>query len=98
MINKETVALDPVVEVARAQFDDRVGDSLSCYTVVESDWIRLSENLTLEQVDWLMPSGPGDPVVMTGHDGLTTGDYLDRATFDGRMLDGRFPDVPQPVP
>jgi hypothetical protein len=98
LIGKEPVPLDPVAEVSRDQFGDRVAATLSGYTVVESDRIRLSENLTLEQVDWLIPSEPGDPLIMTRHDDLRTGDYLDWVSFDGYMLDGRLLGVPQPVP
>ena len=98
LINKEAVPLDPVAEVDRAQFGDRVKATLHGYSVVETERIQLSQDLTLEQVDWLMPSEPGSPVIMTRHDDLRTGDYLDSVSFDGYMLDGRLLGVPQPVP
>ena len=95
LIGKEAVPLDPVEEVTRAQFGDRVKATLNRYAVIETERIQLSKDLTLEQVDLLVPGNVGDPFIVTRHAGLKSGDYLDSVSFDGYLLDGRILGVPQ---
>ncbi|MDA1347948.1 MAG: hypothetical protein O3A47_03660 [Chloroflexi bacterium] len=89
LIDKEAELLDPFEEVERAGFGDRVKATFAGYTVVELPTVELG-GLTLEPVDVLVPVPPnlGNPIIVTRHGDLTTGDYLGTVTVDGYMIDG----------
>ena len=55
LIRKEAVPLDPITEVQRAKFGDRVQTSLADYVVVETETIEITSDLVLEQIDLLVP-------------------------------------------
>jgi len=95
VINKEAVPLDPVAEVTRAEFGNRVKATLEGYLVVETERIPVAEDLTLEQVDLLLPTGTDNPIIMTRHPDLRTGDYLSSVDFDGYLVDGRLLNLPK---
>lgn len=95
LINKEAVPLDPVAEVTRAEFGNRVKATLEGYTVVETERIRITEDLTLEQVDLLLPMDTDNPIIMTQNEDLRTGDYLRSVDVDGYLVDGRVLNLPQ---
>lgn len=94
LIGREAVPLDPVEEVSRAEFGDRVKASLEGYLVTEADRIQLADDLTLEQTDLLLPSEIGKPIIMTRHENLKTGDFLTSVSFDGYLIDGQILGVP----
>ena len=65
MIHQEAVPLDPITEVDRASFGDRVQVELSDYLVAETEVVELTSDLKLDQVDLLLPTNERDPIVMT---------------------------------
>ena len=95
LINKEAVLLDPVEEVTRAEFGDRVKATLEGYFVTETARVQLADDLTLEQVDLLLPTDPDNPIIMTRHSDLKTGDYLSKVDVDGYLVDGKVLGLPQ---
>ena len=95
LVSKEAVPLDPVAEVTRADFGSRVIAVLEGYIVTEMQQIQVSEDLTLEQVDLLVPTDENDPIIMTRHPDLRTGDYISSVEFDGFLVDGRVLNLPQ---
>ena len=94
LISKETVPLDPVAHVTRAEFGDRVVSTLSDYTVTELAQTEVASDLILEQVDLLVPTDPEFPMALTRHPDLLTGDYLKSVSVDGFLIDARFLGVP----
>lgn len=95
MIGKEAVPLDPITEVHRAEFGDRVHANLADYVVVETETIEFTSDLVLEQIDLLVPTNEGDPVIMTRHPELTSGDYLRDLVVDGFIMDGELLGLPE---
>ncbi|MCI0438613.1 MAG: hypothetical protein L0177_05725 [Chloroflexi bacterium] len=89
LIRKEAVPPDPVREVERAEFGDRVQASLAGYVVTETQTIEVTSDLVLEHVDLLVPVNEDDPLIMTCCPDLVTGEYLTRVDVDGFMVDGQ---------
>jgi hypothetical protein len=90
LISKKAVALDPIAEVERASFGNRVKSRLANYSELKAPSIKVAADLTLEQVDLLLPSKAGDPLILTRHPQLASGDFLKSVSFDGYLIDGRF--------
>ncbi len=95
LIHQEAVPLDPITEVDRASFGDRVQVDLSDYLVVETEAVELTSGLALDQVDLLLPTNKGNPIVMTRHPDLSQGDFLSTLEVDGFLIDGRLLGVPE---
>ena len=89
LIHQEAVPLDPITEVDRASFGDRVQVELSDYLVAETKDVELTSGLELDQVDLLVPTHEGDPIVMTRHPDLFEGEFLSSLEVDGFLVDGR---------
>lgn len=94
LISKKAVPLDPVAQVERAKFGDRVKTTLSNYAVTRMERFQAATDLTLEQVVLLLPTGTANLMVMTRDPALTTGDYLKSVTLDGYLVDGHFLGLP----
>ena len=88
LINREVVPLDPVAEVERAGFGDRVSVTLSDYAVTEIPAMEIVDDLVLAEVDLLLPTRVGDPIILTHHSSLGTGDFLTSVEVDGYMVNG----------
>ncbi len=97
LISKKPVPLDPLTHVERAKFGDRVKASLGGYVVNKIDRVQVAPDLTLEQVDLLLPQNPSNPIIMTRDPDLVTGDYLRTVAVDGYLIDGNFLGVPSAV-
>lgn len=95
LVSKEAIPLDPVAEVNRAELGSRVKATLNGYTVTETQRIQVAEDLTFEQVDLLIPTNAINPLIMTRHSDLSSGDFLDSVSFDGFFIDGRLVGVPE---
>lgn len=95
LIGKEAVPLDPVAEIQNARLGNRVKTSLSEYVVTEVDRIELSEGLILEEFELLLPLNDGDPIIMTRHPDLSSGDFLSDVDVDGFLLDERMLGLPE---
>ncbi|MDO8636117.1 MAG: DUF4382 domain-containing protein, partial [Dehalococcoidia bacterium] len=76
LINKKATPLDPITQVERAGFGNRVKSSLNDYLVMKVGSTKLASNLVLEQVDLLLPLDTKNPIIMTRHPNLSNGDYL----------------------
>lgn len=94
LISKKAVPLDPIAQVERAKFGDRVKTTQSNYVVTHLERMQAATDLTLEQVDLLLPIGMVNPMVMTREPALANGDYLKSVTVDGYLIDGHFLGLP----
>lgn len=97
LIGKKAVPLDPVADVERASFGNRVKSSLSSYLVTQMETTKLASDITLEQVNLLLPADPKNSLIMTRHPALVSGDYLKTAAFDGYLIDAQFLGVPSAI-
>ena len=64
LIHQEATPVDPITEVDRASFGDRVQVDLSDYLVVETEPMELTSDLKLDQVDLLLPTNQRDPMAL----------------------------------
>ena len=94
LIGKEPVPLDTVAEVDGAGFGDRVAGSLAGYLVTELEQVDVSAGLVLGEIEVLVPTSLGDPLILTRHPDLAAGDYLSEVSFDGFLIDGRLLGLP----
>ena len=72
LLGREAVPLDPIADVERAEFGDRVKVTLTDYWVAQTETLTVVTDLVLEQVDLLTPTRTGDPMVMTRSADLET--------------------------
>ena len=97
LISKETVPLDPISHISRAELGDRVQLSLTDYIVTREEQVQVDSDLVLEQVNLLLPQDPENPVILTRHAGLDVGDFLESLSVDGYLIDGSIVGVPADV-
>ena len=87
LLGKQAVPLDPISDVEMANFGDRIKTTLEGFLVANPPTIQLSEGLTLQEVDLLIPTDPSKPIIMTRDPRLVTGDSLSSVEVDGFLLD-----------
>lgn len=85
---------DQTTPLSQAGFGNRTSASLDNYLVVQFPNIQVTESLALKEIDLLLPEEPGDPMVLTKSEWLTTGMKLKKIVVEGYMLDASVLKIP----
>ena len=87
LLDWQAVPLDPIGDIARTNFGERVQTTLRGFGVINPPDIPVTEGLTLREADLLVPTDPSIPLVLTRDSDLNTGDYLTEISLDGYLID-----------